>query len=89
MEELLRDLRITAEPIEAENGTYVIDIPNSNEYARYFSKLSKATDIIEEDTEASQTTIDTVSIQFYNTDYILTLVADMEEDVYKLTIREK
>ena len=39
MNELLKQIGIDAEPVKGENGSYNIDIEDSNEYGRYFSKL--------------------------------------------------
>ena len=87
MEELLRQLGIDAEPVKGENGSYNIDIEDSNEYGRYFSKLDKS-DIVEEEQDASSVNFENSSIQFTNEQYTLTLLADFENDTYYLNIRE-
>lgn len=87
MEELLRQLGIDAEPVKGENGSYNIDIEDSNEYGRYFSKLDKS-DIVEEEQDASSVNFENSSIQFTNEKYTLTLLADFENDTYSLNIRE-
>lgn len=87
MEELLRQLGIDAEPVKGENGSYNINIEDSNEYGRYFSKLDKS-DIVEEEQDASSVNFENSSIQFTNEKYTLTLLADFENDTYSLNIRE-
>ena len=87
MEELLRQLGIDAEPVKGENGSYNIDIEDSNEYGRYFSKLDKS-DIVEEEQDASSVNFENWIIQFTNEQYTLTLLADFENDTYSLNIRE-
>lgn len=87
MEELLRQLGIDAEPVKGKNGSYNIDIEDSNEYGRYFSKLDKS-DIVEEEQDASSVNFENSSIQFTNEQYTLTLLADFENDTYSLNIRE-
>ena len=87
MEELLRQLGIDAETVKGENGSYNIDIEDSNEYGRYFSKLYKS-DIVEEEQDASSVNFENSSIQFTNDQYTLTLLADFENDTYSLNIRE-
>lgn len=87
MEELLRQLGIDTEPVKGENGSYNIDIEDSNEYGRYFSKLDKS-DIVEEEQDASSVNFENSSIQFTNEQYTLTLLADFENDTYSLNIRE-
>ena len=87
MEELLRQLGIDAEPVKGENGSYNIDIEDSNEYGKYFSKLDKS-GIVEEEQDASSVNFENSSIQFTNEQYTLTLLADFENDTYSLNIRE-
>jgi len=87
LKELLRELHIDKEPIENENGSYTIDLDNSNEFARYYSKLDKA-EFLEEDEEASQVTANTRSIQFVNDEYTITLIGNFDTDEYKMIIRK-
>ena len=87
MNELLKQIGIDAEPVKGENGSYNIDIEDSNEYGRYFSKLDKS-DLVEEEQDASSVNFENSSIQFTNEQYTLTLLADFENDTYSLNIRE-
>ena len=87
MNELLKQIGIDAEPVKGENGSYNIDIKDSNEYGRYFSKLDKS-DLVEEEQDASSVNFENSSIQFTNDNYTLTLLADFENDTYSLNIRE-
>lgn len=89
MEELLRNLGINEIPNKSDDGNYVIDILDSDEYARYYSKLDRS-DLVEEDEDSSQMSLDSSSIQYLSNDdkYTLTLLADFEGDTYSLVIRE-
>ena len=87
MNELLKQIGIDAEPVKTEDGNYNIDIEDSNEYGKYFSKLDKS-DLVEEDQDASSVNFENSSIQFVNDEYTLTLIADFENDTYSLSIRE-
>ena len=89
MEELLRQIGINDSPTRKDDSTYVIDIHDSDEYARYYGKLDKS-DLVEEDEESSQITLENSSIQYISEDnkYTLTLLADFDGDVYSLVIRE-
>ena len=87
MNELLKQIGIDAEPVKGENGSYNIDIEDSNEYGKYFSKLDKS-DLVEEEQDASSVNFENSSIQFTNDNYTLTLIADFENDTYSLNIRE-
>ena len=86
MEELLKTLGITDTPVK--NGkVYNIDIANSDEYGKIYSKLDRMDDL-EEVTDSSQMTYESASIQFENDELLVTLLADFEEDLYKMTIKE-
>lgn len=87
MEEFLRELGIEQEVEETDDGKLIIEIEDSNEYGRIFSKLDKS-DLVDEDQESSQITLDTSSIQFESDEYLITLLANFDTDEYKLTIKE-
>lgn len=87
MEEFLKELGINKEPIESEDGVLVIDIANSDEYAKYYSLLEKS-DLVEEDQYSSQITLEASSIQYVNDDFTITLLSNLEADTYQLTIKE-
>ena len=57
MEELLQQIGIKETPNESNDGTYVIDIKDSNEYGVYYSKLDRSS-LLDEDEESSNVTID-------------------------------
>ena len=84
MEDFLNEIGITADLQKTDNNT--MDIPNSNAYGKIYSKLDNS-DLVEEDIESSQITYDNSSIQFLSDDYLITLLADFNEDIYKLTIK--
>lgn len=86
MEDFLNEIGITANLQKTDNNTYTMDIPNSNAYGKIYSKLDNS-DLVEEDIESSQITYDNSSIQFTSDDYLITLLADFNEDTYKLTIK--
>ena len=86
MEEFLRSLGITGD-LQKSNASYVMDIENSNEYGRIYSLLDKNEED-EEDRESSQVTMDYSSVQFFNDDITIQLIADFEHDEYRLTIKE-
>ena len=69
------------------NYIYVIDIPDANAFGKYYSLLDRS-ELIDEDTESSSVDEDSSNIQFTNDTYVLTLVADFENSLYKLTIKE-
>ena len=86
MEEFLNSLGIK-DQLQKSKSSYVLDILDSNEYGKIYSILDKS-DEVEEDPESSQVTLDYSSIQFYNDEYNIQLIADFENDEYRLTIKE-
>ena len=88
MEEFLKELGITKQGRKNENGFYVIDIDDSDEFGKIFSKLDKS-DLVDEDEESSSITLDSANITYLGDDYTITLMGDFENDTdYKLVMRE-
>ena len=86
MEELLKDIGITAEGEYTKSGAYVVDIIDYDEYSKYFSLLEKSN--LEEVQDTAQITIHTTNVTFANDDYQIVLQADLDEDMYKLVVTE-
>lgn len=84
MEELLKQLQIDGKLNKTSAG-YILNIENSNEFSKIYSKLENS-DLVEEIFENSQVTPDTVSIQYRSDDYLLTLLGDLAGDSYTLTL---
>ena len=87
MEEFLKELGIDGELNAGKNGVYVLDIMDSDEYGKIYSKLDKSK-LLDEVTDNSQITYSTANIQYESDDYIITLLADFDNDSYKMTIKE-
>lgn len=86
MEDFLKKLGIDAKPNKSGN-LYVVDITDSDEYGKIYSRLDKS-DLVDEVADSSQMTYENASIQFESDDYLITLLADFEADNYKMTIKE-
>lgn len=75
-----------------ENHFYIIDIENSDDYARMYTKLSRNAINTEFPTFGTNTSDSTVKITNYfeleedNNKYLLFLIADFKEDKYYLKI---
>lgn len=87
MKELLRKLGINLIGSYAEDGSYVIDIDNSDKWGTIYTKLDNS-DLVELQEESSLLTSDNASQIYTNDDYQLALIADFENDLYKLVISE-
>lgn len=88
IEELLNKLNINLTGNQSKNS-YIIDIPNSDEYGRIYSKLDKS-DIVEEYEENQMITEQGSSLMYevIDEDYIINLIADWSSDRYQLIINQ-
>ena len=87
MEEFLKSLGIEGNFTTSDDGCLVLDIEDSDTYYKYFSKLDKSNKV-EQDEDATLISLETMSVQFVNDDYTITMLADLDSDAYKLTCRE-
>ena len=86
--ELLKELGITKRGSYADTDTYVIDLDNSNDYGRINSILDRS-DLLDPIDESSYLTVDAASLDYkYEDQFIISLIADFEEDYYQLVITE-
>jgi hypothetical protein len=86
MEELLKNIGITAKGEYTNEGAYVVDIKDYNEYGKYFSLLEKSE--LEEVQDTCQMTIHTTNVTYASEKYQVVLQADLDEDLYKLVVTE-
>lgn len=86
MEDLLKDIGITAKGEYTKNGAYVVDIRDYDEYSKYFSLLEKSD--LEEVQDTAQITIHTTNVTYSSDKYQVVLQADLDEDMYKLVVTE-
>lgn len=87
MDLFLRKLGIHQEGEFTDDGNYVIELEDDDEYAKVYSLLDKSNEL-EEDEDASQLTNDNSSVQYVNDKYTITLLADYDSDQYALICRE-
>ena len=87
MKELLRKIGITEAGYFSSNNNYVIDFDNSDEYNKAFSKLDR-TDLVEENDDTSLINMSVSNIMYSNNDFSLNLIADFDNDTYKLVVTE-
>ena len=87
MEKFLKEIGITQVGHYNNKNNYIIDIEDSNEYGKIYSKLDK-NDLVEENDDSSSITANNSHIVFESDDYQFTLIADFENDAYKLVCKE-
>lgn len=88
IEELLKTLNITKIGSYSKNNNYIIDINDSNEFGRIYSTLD-TNDELDESDDATNINEHTANIVYkYENQFQLTLIADWDNDTYKLVIEE-
>lgn len=87
MEELLKQIGITEEGVYTPDGSYVVDIPDFDDYGKYFSLLEKS-EIVQEAQDTAQITIHTTNVTYVSDEYQIVLQADLDEDIYKLVVTQ-
>lgn len=86
MDNFLSKLGIDLEG-ERQGNNYIVDIPDSNMFNKIFSLLDKS-DLVEENDDASSITLNSSNVEYIGDDYLLNLIADFSQDIYKLVITE-
>ncbi len=88
MEKLLKDLGITKAGSYSRDGSYVIDLNSSEEFGKIYSLLENSKDL-EYMEENNLLTISNASMTYrYGEDYQLQLIADFNNDAYKLVVND-
>jgi len=87
MEKFLSDIGIEQVGHYTNNNSYVIDIEDSDEYGKFYSRFDKS-GLVEEDDDASTITLHNSNIIFRSDDFQFNLIADFDQDTYKLVARE-
>lgn len=87
MRDLLSRLGIINAGSYSENDTYVVDIENSDEYNKIFSRLDRS-ELLEENEDASVVDYDVTNVMYVTEGYTLNLIADFKNNTYKLVVTE-
>lgn len=87
MRDFLSEIGIDNEGEFTSSGNYIVDIEDSDEFNRIFSKLDKS-DLVDENEESSVVNVDVTNILYFSAKYSLNLIADFKQDVYKLVITD-
>ena len=87
MKELLSKIGISSSGEFSEEGNYVVDFENSQQFNKAFSRLDKS-DLVDENEDASVTNLDVSNVMYESDKYALNLIADFSQDIYKLVVSE-
>lgn len=83
--EFLQEIGINLSGYYDKSNKYVVDLSDSDEYGRIFSKLNKS-DLVEENDSASQITVNNSTIVYEGEEYDIILQADFDNDLYKIIV---
>lgn len=87
MKDLLKKIGITEAGYFTEDNNFVIDFEDSDQFNKAFSKLEKSNEVEEVD-DSSAITLDISNVMYLADGYVLNLIADFNEDSYKLVVTE-
>ena len=85
--EFAKDLGITKEGYETTNGSYVVELDNSNEFAKIYSLLDKS-EQSDLDIETIHMNEDLVEMTYLTDGFDVTLRANLKENKYMVEIKE-
>ena len=87
MQDLLNKIGITQPGYYSDKNIYIIDLENADQYSKVFSKLDRSKEVKElQSSSISNASIS--NVMYVNDDYNLNLIADFDNNVYKLVIYE-
>ena len=87
MKDILKKIGITEAGYFSEDGNYIVDFENSNQFNKAFSRLEKS-DEVEENEDSSVIDLNVSNVLYVNDDYSFNLIAEFEQDVYRLVVSE-
>lgn len=87
MKDILKKIGITEAGHFSEDDNYIIDFENSNQFNKAFSRLEKS-DLVEENEDSSVIDLNVSNVLYVNDDYSFNLIAEFEQDVYRLVVSE-
>lgn len=87
IKDALNDLNIRFDGEFSRDGSYVVDLFDSDQFGKVYSILDKNKDV-ESMEDSSSLTVHSANISYLYGDYQLNLIADFDENLYKLVITE-
>lgn len=87
LEKFLEKIGISQTGHYTKSNSYIIDIEDSDEYGKIYSSLDKCDELVE-DEDSSTITVHTSNIVFESDEYQFVLIADFDQDTYKLVCKE-
>ena len=85
----LRSIGITQEGNIGDDNAYVIDLVDSDDYGKMFSRLERVKDLdLLEDNQVITEQGSSLMYESESEPYLLNLIADFDGDVYQLVVNE-
>ena len=85
--EFLSSIGINFEGNYSGKNSYVVDLDSSNDFSKVFSLLEKSE--LEEEDESSMVTLHNTLQVYKNDEFEVTLLGDLDQDEYKLVVKER
>ena len=87
MKDVLKEIGIMREGTMTKNGSYLIDIEDSDDFGRFYSILDKNSKV-EEMEDNTINNIHTISLMYVYKDVLINLTADFDGDKYTLIAKD-
>lgn len=87
MKELLKKIGINNPGYYSDSSTYVVEMNDSDEYSKAFTKLDN-TDLVEELSASSVSNAYVSNVMYVNDDYSINIIADFESETYKIIVHK-
>ena len=87
MKELLKKIGINNPGYYSDSSTYVVDLNDSDEYSKAFTKLDN-TDLVEELSDSSVSNAYVSNVMYVNDDYSINIIADFDSETYKIIVHK-
>ena len=87
IKDILKEIGIVREGSLTKNGSYTIDIEDSDDFGRFYSILDKSSKV-EEMEDNTINNVHTISLVYLYKDILINLTADFDGDKYTLIAKE-
>lgn len=88
-EEFLQSININIKGNKSDDGAYVVDLKDSNEYGRIFTRLEKSEELdLLDDNQVITEQGSSLIYESRSYNYIINLIADFDSDQYQLIVNK-
>ena len=87
MKELLKKIGINNPGYYSDSSTYVVELDDSDEYSKAFTKLDK-TDLVDAMSDSRVRNAYVSNVMYINDYYSINIIADFESETYKIIVHK-